>query len=107
MSADALEHLFEPFFTTKAPGEGTGLGLSIVHSIMRSHGGAVTVYSQPGQGTTFQLYFPALESRETRKEAETKAVVRGQGEHILYVDDEPALAFVAARILEHLGYTVT
>jgi two-component system cell cycle sensor histidine kinase/response regulator CckA len=62
MSHDVLEHMFEPFFTTKEVGKGSGLGLSIVHGIVKSHGGFITVESEPGKGSKFQVYFPIIDN---------------------------------------------
>jgi len=107
MDRATLEHIFEPFFTTKAVGEGTGLGLAVVHGIMKSHDGGISVYSQPGEGTTFHLYFPAIESAATERKIEATPIPRGQGEHVLFVDDEEALAGLGKMILDRLGYQVT
>jgi CheY-like chemotaxis protein len=106
MDALTLGRIFEPFFTTKAPGEGTGLGLSVVHGIMQSHEGAVTVYSQPGEGTVFHLYFPACPDEATAIVTDGSPIPRGKGERVLYVDDEAALAEMGRKILERLGYSV-
>jgi len=108
MSPEVLQHIFEPFYTTKAPGEGTGLGLAVVHGIVQNHGGAVSVYSQPGQGTVFRLYFPARKSEPG--EAETlraEGLAKGKGERILLVDDEPIITSVVGNMLRQLGYVVT
>ena len=107
MDRTTLEHIFEPFFTTKAVGEGTGLGLAMVHGIMKSHDGAVSVYSQPGKGTTFNLYFPALATKAVTQPIKSTPIPRGNGEQILLVDDEEVLASLGKRMLEQLGYTVT
>lgn len=107
MDRATQQRVFEPFFTTKSVGEGTGLGLAVVHGIMRSHEGAITVYSQPGEGTTFHLYFPALAVSPEVEEKPEALIPRGHGEHILYVDDEPALAQLGRLILERQGYRVT
>ncbi len=106
MDRATQERIFEPFFTTKPPGEGTGLGLSVVHGIMKSHDGGVTVYSQPGEGTTFHLYFPVLDAA-TAPVVVLPPVPRGQGERILFVDDELALVQLGRKVLEGLGYQVT
>jgi CheY-like chemotaxis protein len=107
MDAATMERIFDPFFTTKPVGEGTGLGLAVVLGIMQSHDGAITVYSEPGQGTTFHLYFPVFESEAPVVENGSHAIPRGQGEQILFVDDEAALANVGKKMLERLGYSVT
>ncbi len=107
MDEATLARIFEPFFTTKPAGEGTGLGLAVVHGIVQSHEGAVAVYSQPGEGTRFNLYFPALRgSAVTSKRTQLVQIARGHGERILYVDDEKALADMGKKILERLGYVV-
>jgi CheY-like chemotaxis protein len=107
MDRATLDHIFEPFFTTKGVGEGTGLGLAVVHGIMKSHDGGVSVYSEPGKGTVFHLYFPVIETEAIVTETGAKPIPRGQGEHILFVDDEAALADVGKKMLERLGYRVT
>jgi len=106
MDAETLERIFEPFFTTKTASEGTGLGLAAVHSIMRNHDGAIQVTSEPGKGTCFSLFFPAQAGpAEETKEASLETP-RGNGEHILYVDDEEILRHLGFAILNELGYVV-
>ena len=107
MDAATIERIFDPFFTTKPVGEGTGLGLAVVQGIMKSHDGCITVYSEPGQGATFNLYFPVFEADPPPTESGPQPVPPGRGEHILFVDDEPALVRVGQKILERLGYVVT
>jgi CheY-like chemotaxis protein len=108
MDAATLEHIFNPFFTTKAPGKGTGLGLSVVQGIVAAHDGAITVVSQPGQGTTFQVYFPAAFAGTADSPIAPEGPVHhGQGQHVLFLDDEEALVFLATRTLEWLGYRAT
>jgi nitrogen-specific signal transduction histidine kinase len=106
MEQATADRVFDPFFTTKSPTEGTGLGLSVVHGIMRSSKGAITVKSQLGQGTTFDLYFPALLGTLPAAVGVIPAVPRGHGERILFVDDEEALGNFVKRMLERLGYVV-
>ena len=108
MDAATLAQIFNPFFTTKAPGKGTGLGLSVVQGIVAAHDGALTVVSQPGQGTTFQVYFPAAAIGPADSEMAPGAPLpQGQGQHILFLDDEAPLVRVTTRVLERLGYRVT
>ena len=107
MNAETIKRIFDPFFTTKAPGEGTGLGLAVVHGIVEDHQGAILVASQPDMGTTFRILFPTHEAREPESEIPRTVIPRGNGEHILFVDDEPALCRVAQRLLQSWGYRVT
>ena len=102
-----IDRIFDPFFTTKTRGEGTGLGLSVVHGIVISHGGAIEVQSLPGQGTSFALYFPVLESVAEIVEAAVSAAPPTGKERVLFVDDESSLIELGERILVYLGYQVT
>ena len=106
MDQATLARIFEPFFTTKPAGQGTGLGLSVVYGIMQQHGGAITVDSAPGQGTLFQLYFPAAAAAATAPPP-PPGEVRGHDAHVLYVDDEGTLVGLMTQKLELLGYHVT
>ena len=100
------EQIFLPYFTTKEKGKGTGLGLSVVHGIVQSYGGAVYVYSEPNQGTTFNVYVPAISRKPLMEEEKLSALPTGS-EHILFVDDEPTLVKLGVQMLEKLGYRVS
>jgi PAS domain S-box-containing protein len=107
MEPATIKRIFDPFFTTKPVGQGTGLGLSVAHGIMKAHEGGISVYSQPGKGTTFRLYFPvALEQRATAPPAPVVAPL-GRGQRVLYIDDDDAIVLLTTRVLERLGYHVT
>ena len=105
MSPDVLNRIFDPFFTTKEKGEGTGMGLSVVHGIVKSHDGDVVVHSEPGKGTTFNIYFPAIEKEEIQEIGAVLPLPVGN-ERILFIDDEPTLVHIGKQILERLGYEV-
>ena len=107
MDPATMSRIFDPFFTTKPVGQGTGLGLSVVLGIVKSHDGGIVVTSQPGQGATFALYFPVFETELVEAPAEPQPIPRGQGQHILFVDDEEPLAQLGVTVLERLGYRVT
>jgi PAS domain S-box-containing protein len=107
MDSSTLARAFEPFFTTRAQGKGTGLGLSVVHGIIQSHGGAISARSAVGKGTSFELYLPAVELPAEAAVAPRAQPSAGAGEHILYVDDDQALVFLAQRLLPRKGYRVT
>lgn len=107
MSQGVRDRIFEPYFTTKKQGEGTGLGLAVVHGIIKSHSGHINVYSEPGQGTVFNVYLPCIESGSHKAEDAAIAFPKGGPEHILYVDDEEPLVIMQRQLLEKLGYHVT
>lgn len=107
MNRETQERIFDPFFTTKPAGEGTGLGLSVVDGIMKSHGGAVTVYSEMHRGTTFNLYFPATSGSPESESVKTTSGSSVRGKRILYVDDDDALVLLTVRKLTRLGYLPT
>lgn len=105
ISPELLDRIFDPFFTTKEIGKGTGLGLASVRGIVRAHGGFVTVYSEPGKGTTFRVYLPAqLDATEQSQLPAVAFLPRGRGELVLVVDDEAAIRQITQCTLEAFGY---
>jgi PAS domain S-box-containing protein len=107
MSSAVQERLFEPFFTTKPLGEGTGLGLSVVHGIVREHDGRIEVQSEPGSGTELRILLPVQHDAAHAEPIPVAEILRGGGERVLFVDDEPAICDLARRLLTRLGYRVT
>lgn len=107
MPPEIQSRIFDPFFTTKPQGEGTGLGLAVVHGIIRDHDGAVRVSSQPGQGTSFEVFLPTLEWAQADARTSIAPCAPGRGERVLFVDDEPGLCLAWQSLLERLGYRVT
>jgi two-component system cell cycle sensor histidine kinase/response regulator CckA len=105
MEKEVIERIFEPFFTTKKVNEGTGLGLSVVHGIIKSHDGAITVSSEPGKGTTFDIFLPRVENGAFEKPQSLEQAGR-EKKVILLVDDEEMMVDVTGQILARLGYAV-
>ena len=106
MTEEVMEHIFEPFFTTKSMNKGTGMGLSIVRGIVSSHNGVIHVSSKPGKGSSFILYFPAVDAVSPPKKEKMHQATGGT-ERLLLVDDEEVIAMMLKESLTNLGYRVT
>ena len=105
MAPGTIARIFDPYFTTKEKGVGTGMGLSTVHGIVKDHGGSIKVYSEPGVGTTFQVFFPMADTAPDHSSLSVVDLPRGK-ERILYVDDEILLIEIGKELLQGLGYAV-
>jgi PAS domain S-box-containing protein len=109
MDKETIDKIFEPYFTTKKSEGGTGLGLSVVHGIVEAHQGHISVSSEPGSGTSFQVYLPLSEEEEIttqRLMAEAMPVLEG-AETIMFVDDEEKIVNLASDYFVNHGYTIT
>lgn len=106
MDQQILARIFEPYFTTKVHGEGTGMGLSVVHGIIKSHGGAISAYSEPGRGSNFKVYLPVIEEIANETDIVPEDAIATGTEKILLVDDEKSVINVESEMLRSLGYQV-
>ncbi|MRR57057.1 MAG: response regulator [Deltaproteobacteria bacterium] len=102
----SMERIFNPFYTTKEVGKGTGLGLSIAHGIIKQHNGSILVSSEPGKGTTFDIYLPLVEGRSRKQEPDRPVPLVNGGETLLVAEDEEIVRLYLKRILEKAGYKV-
>ena len=103
IAPENLVRIFDPYFSTKEISEGTGLGLAVVQGIVKAHQGAITVSSEPGEGTTFDIYLPQITAKADMKPKKTSTFATGN-EEILLVDDEQALVEIGKQLLSRLGY---
>jgi CheY-like chemotaxis protein len=101
-----LENIFEPFYTTKEVGKGTGLGLSIAHGIVKQHNGSILVSSEPGKGTTFNIYLPLVECHIVKEESKMIVPLANGIETLLIAEDEEIVRNLMKKNLEKAGYKV-
>jgi signal transduction histidine kinase len=107
MTPDVVAHIFEPFFTTKEQGKGTGLGLAMCHGIATQNGGQIRVMTEPGRGTTFNVYLPRARRAQQTPDARLDApAVRDRGHLVLLAEDETPVRMLAARVLKRGGFRV-
>jgi two-component system, cell cycle sensor histidine kinase and response regulator CckA len=106
MASEVMERIFDPYFTTKDTGEGTGLGLSVAQGIVKTHGGTIRAYSEPGKGTIFHVYLPIILEAEREEENASEKPLPTGSECILLIDDEQVLIEVGRLALGQLGYEV-
>ena len=106
MTQEIVNRIFDPYFTTKSKGEGTGLGLSVVRGIVKSYNGIITIQTDPGKGSTFNILLPVTEAKPALTEEKIKQLPTGH-ESILFVDDEPTISALGMHMLESLRYDVT
>jgi len=106
MDEKTRERIFDPFFTTKETGKGTGLGLSIAYGIVKQHEGYITVYSEPGRGTIFNIYLPAVDADLDAENAVVQAVPARGTETVLLAEDDEVVRELTRRVLQDFGYTV-
>jgi CheY-like chemotaxis protein len=106
MNAATREHIFEPFFTTKEVGKGTGLGLATIYGIVRQAGGHIWLYSEPGLGSTFKLYFPQEDAPAMEPDRARPVAVSKKTGTILVAEDEPSVRHLTTTLLERAGYRV-
>ena len=107
MDEQTQQKIFEPFFTTKELGRGTGLGLAIVYGIVKQNKGYINVYSEPGNGTTFEIHFPFVNARAgEERHPEVQQPLRGGTETILYAEDNETVRLLNRNVLKEFGYTV-
>ncbi|MEA3417315.1 MAG: PAS domain S-box protein [Thermodesulfobacteriota bacterium] len=107
MDQGVIDRIFDPYYTTKEEGKGTGLGLAVAHGIVKSHGGHISVYSEPGKGSEFQILLPVIEKQKESAKVETDTSIQKGDERILLVDDEDIIVQMEKQMLERLGYHVT
>ncbi len=106
IAPDIKKKIFDPYFTTKDTGKGTGMGLAIVHGIVKSYGGFISLYSEPGEGTAFHVLLPVIEEELPPEIEDVEPIPLGR-DRILFIDDEEMLTEMGKSMLERLGYHVT